>query len=242
MKNQSYAVPVEAAYGGEPLYVQTPYGLVRNDADYKAYLAEKEREKNGVIYSNDSVNSQDEIFDRVLKKTLSEEGGYEYRPNRIDTPTNMGIQQKTLDSFKARYPDLSQGYPNNVKDLTYNQGCQIARKDYFDKYRIQEIKHQPLQETIFDSFFNHSPQGPALWTQKAINQNTNTKVAVDGVFGSETIGALNNLSQEEMVKVNNAILDQRQLDYEYQKKHNQNPNYNNYSVGLPNRFNRFRIK
>ena len=188
------------------------------------------------------ANNQDAIFDRVFNRTLGEEGGYEDRANRIDTPTNMGFQQTTLDNFKSAHPDLAQGYPENVKDLTYDQGRQIARKDYFDKYRIGEIQHQPLQETMFDSFFNHSPQAPAYWAQKAINQNTNMHVDEDGIFGSQTIGALNNLSPSEIANVNNAILDQRQLDYEQQKLINQNPNYNNYTVGLPDRFDRFRIK
>lgn len=191
---------------------------------------------------NDStiLNQQDAIFDRVFNRTLQEEGGYENRATHIDTPTNMGFQQTTLDRFKSAHPDLAQGYPNNVRDLTYEQGKKIARKDYFDKYRIGEIQSQPLQETMFDSFFNHSPRAPAYWAQKAINQNTNTHVDEDGIFGSQTIRALNNLSPEDVNKVNNAILDMRQADYERERGSNINPNYGNYTTGLPNRFNRFR--
>lgn len=184
--------------------------------------------------------SQDAIFNRVFNKTLKEEGGYENRATHIDAPTNMGFQQATLDRFKSAHPNLAHGYPDNIRDLTYKQGKQIARKDYFDKYRISEIQSQPLQETMFDSFFNHSPQAPAYWAQKAINQNTNMHIDEDGVFGSQTIRALNNLSPEEINKVNNAILDMRQADYEHELKTNTNPNYGSYTTGLPNRFNRFR--
>ncbi len=187
-------------------------------------------------------NSSDIIFQRVLNKTLGEEGGYESRVNRIDAPTNMGIQQVTLDNFKRQHPDLAVGYPNDVKDITYSQVKQIARKDYFDKYRIGELKHQPLQETMFDSFFNHSPQGPALWAQKAINQNTNINIKEDGIFGSETIKAMNSLSPKELVNVNNDIINQRQSDFEREKLQNRNPNYIKYTVGLPGRFNHFRSK
>ena len=190
--------------------------------------------------SSATINPQDAIFDRVFNRTLQEEGGYEDRATHIDTPTNMGFQQATLDRFKSAHPDLAQGYPTNVRDLTYEQGKQIARKDYFDKYRIGEIQSQPLQETMFDSFFNHSPEGPAIWAQKAINQNTNTRVKEDGVFGSETIGALNNLSPTEIDNVNNAIINMRQSDYERERDKNQNPNYRSYTKGLPGRFNRFR--
>ena len=190
---------------------------------------------NGMI-----LNQQDAIFDRVFNRTLQEEGGYEDRATHIDTPTNMGFQQATLDRFKSAHPDLARGYPDNVRDLTYEQGKQIARKDYFEKYRIGEIKSQSLQETMFDSFFNHSPQAPAYWAQKAINQNTNIHVDEDGIFGSQTIGALNNLSPDDINRVNNAILDMRQADYEHERETNTNPNYGNYTKGLADRFNRFR--
>ena len=183
-----------------------------------------------------------EIFERVLKRTLKEEGGYENRKNMIDTPTNMGIQQKTLDTFKSDYPSISQNYPDNVKNLTYNQAKRIAKLVYFDKYRIKEIKHKPIQELMFDSFFNHSPSAPAIWVQRAINKHTNMTVTIDGVMGSETITALNKLSKEEVVKVNNAIVDMRLEDYEKEKKTNSNPYYKNYTKGLPDRFERFRIK
>ena len=182
-----------------------------------------------------------EIFERVLKRTLKEEGGYEDRKNMIDTPTNMGIQQKTLDTFKSDYPSISQNYPDNVKNLTYNQAKRIAKLVYFDKYRIKEIKHKPLQELMFDSFFNHSPSAPAIWVQRAINKHTNMTVTIDGVMGTETITALNKLSKEEVVKVNNAIVDMRLEDYEKEKKTNSNPYYKNYTKGLTDRFERFRI-
>ena len=93
---------------------------------------------------------------------------------------------------------------------------------------------------MFDSFFNHSPQAPAYWAQRAINQNTDMHVDEDGIFGSQTIRALNNLSPEDINRVNNAIIDMRQADYERERKTNTNPNYGNYTTGLPNRFNRFR--
>ena len=46
MKNQSEYVWTYAAYGGEPQYIQTPYGVVKNDAAYKKYLAQKGVGKN----------------------------------------------------------------------------------------------------------------------------------------------------------------------------------------------------
>ena len=200
--------------------------------------------KTDAKYSNEQKDDEEEkeIFERVLKRTLKEEGGYEDRKNMIDTPTNMGIEQKTLDTFKSDYPSISQNYPDNVKNLTYNQAKRIAKLVYFDKYRIKEIKHKPLQELMFDSFFNHSPSAPAIWVQRAINKHTNMTVTVDGVMGTETITALNKLSKKDVINVNNAIVDMRLEDHEKEKKTNINPYYRNYTKGLPDRFERFRIK
>ena len=187
-------------------------------------------------------NSTDKIFDRVFNKTLGEEGEYEDRPQKIDAPIKNGFQQATLELFKKKYPELAQGFPEHVKDLTREQGRIIALKVFYEPYRIGEIKSPALQETMFDSFFNHSPKAPALWAQSAINQNTKIHVNEDGIFGSETINAMNKLSQDEIVKVNNAILKQRLEDHEREKKTNPNPYYEEYTVGLPDRFNRFKIK
>ena len=191
---------------------------------------------------NSNQDKQEDAFDRVFNKTLGEEGGYENRPNKIDTDTNMGFQQATLVRFKNKHPDLAKDFPAHVKDLTRKQGSIIARKDYYEPYRIGEIKSPDLQETMFDSFFNHSPQAPALWAQKAINQNTQMHIKEDGVFGSETINAMNQLSNDEIIKVNNAILKQRLEDHEREKESNPNPYYKEYTKGLPARFKRFEIK
>ena len=208
--------------------------------DCNALLKQNLPLRRGVKYAQNNFHNIS--FDRVFHRTLMEEGGFEDRPHKIDTPTNMGFQQATLNRFKVAHPNLAYGYPENIKDLTYQQGKQIARVDFFDKYRIGEIKHEALQETIFDAFFNHSPIAPALWIQRAINKNTNMQVDEDGVFGSQTIEALNSLTPREVINVNNSIIDQRQADYENEKIINQNPNYNVYTVGLPDRFNRFRIE
>lgn len=190
------------------------------------------------VHSKDNTH---EIFNRVFHKTLGEEGGYEDRRNKIDAPTNMGIRQDTLDRFKKAHPKESSNLPIKVRDLSLEQAKLIAKTDFFDKYRINELKHKALQETMFDAFFNHSPIAPALWAQKSINQHTSLHVTEDGVFGSETINALNSLSAKELVIVNNSIIDMRQADYEQEKKTNKNPHYKEYTVGLPSRFDRFRI-
>lgn len=97
------------------------------------------------VHSKDNTH---EIFNRVFHKTLGEEGGYEDRRNKIDAPTNMGIRQDTLDRFKKAHPKESSNLPIKVRDLSLEQAKLIAKTDFFDKYRINELKHKALQETI----------------------------------------------------------------------------------------------
>ena len=221
--------------------VLSPKSIGNNTASYKIAQNNKPNIANNVNIPSIKKNT-DNNFDRVFNKTLGEEGGYEDRPNKIDTATNMGFQQATLELFKKKHPELAQGFPEHVKDLTREQGRIIALKDFYEPYRIGEIKSPALQETMFDSFFNHSPKAPALWAQKAINQNTKRHVNEDGIFGSETINTINQLSEDEIIKVNNAILKQRLEDHEREKETNPNPYYKDYTVGLPDRFKRFEIK
>ncbi len=220
--------------------------------EIKNYLAANDEHSFNELYNDKTQNNfnhkentntyeQNAIFNRVFDKTIREEGKYENRPTYIDTPTNMGIQQASLDRFKKAHPILAKNYPQNVKDITYPQIKLIAKTDYFDKYRIGEINSEALQETMFDSFYNHSPSAPAYWVQKAINQNTNYRIKEDGIFGSETINALNQLKADEISKVNNAILDFRFADFKQEAETNKNPNYQNFTRGLPRRFNKFRL-
>ncbi len=223
--------------------VDNAVSTVANDATLRPIPAKLPPIPTANQFKNNISLSQDDVFNHVFyKSVIGEEGGYEDNPKKIDAPTNMGIRQDTLQRFKKAHSELSQGYPINVRDLSYEQAKQIAKIDYFDAYRIGEIKNNRLQETIFDALFNHSPWAPALWVQKSLNQNSSKKVKEDGILGSESINALNSLSSDEIVKVNNAILDQRFADHQRELKTNKNPNYESYTVGIPNRIKRFRIK
>ena len=57
-----------------------------------------------------------------------------------------------------------------------------------------------------------------------------------------TQGTQNNLTPEEIIRVNNAIVDMRLENLEHERETNPNPNYRNYTTGLPARINRFRIR
>lgn len=154
----------------------------------------------------------------------------------------MGVIQSTLNNFKRAHPDLSSSYPNHVKELTREQAAQIYRKDFFEPYHIGDIKHKALQETLFDSFVNHSPKDPSNWTRDAIHKNTNIKVDENGLLSHRTVSALNYIDDEETIKkVNNDILDRRLNDLR-KKQEELGDGFRKQTVGIPNRIERFRIK
>ena len=59
------------------------------------------------------------------------------------------------------------------------------------------------------------------WAQQGINQFTSFQVDEDGVMGSQTINALNNLTLQQMKDVNNYIVRQRFSDIKKQPISNQ---------------------
>ena len=55
-------VPSDAAYGGEPQYIATPFGWVKNDAEYKKYMAQKQQKTS--IPNNEE---QSNLFPKINK-------------------------------------------------------------------------------------------------------------------------------------------------------------------------------
>ena len=99
-----------------------------------------------------------------------------------------------------------------------------------------------MQETLFDSFVNHSPKDPSNWTRDAIHKNTNIKVDENGLLSHRTVSALNYIDDEETIKkVNNDILDRRLNDLR-KKQEELGDGFRKQTVGIPNRIERFRIK
>lgn len=156
----------------------------------------------------DSVNRRDEWrslahhnynedgsqFEMVMGNTLGEEGGYEDNPRKIEQPTNYGITQSTLQSYKNRHPDS--GYPDHVRNLTVDQARNIYFQDYYQKYRIHNIKNDRLARIIFDMHAMTSPESVANIIQDGLI-DSGYNVEKDGVFGSESIGALNAAANAE---------------------------------------------
>ncbi len=181
-----------------------------------------------------------QIFNQLGNMVGEFEGGLETNPNKIDQPTNMGITQRTLDNFFKAHPEYKGKYPSKVDDLTREQANTIYCMDFYTQYRIPEIKSKILRKSIYDTYVNHSPDEIARWLQEGLNEVTSQHVKVDpantvSVMGSETISALNNLTDYEKAKLDEYFLNRREDAWK-----RENTGYQNKFRGNLNRIQKLR--
>ena len=72
-----------------------------------------------------------------------------------DKKTNFGIQQNTLDAYRAMNPDA--GFEEDVALLEREQAAQIYREMFYDKYRVGEIDDFSMASHVFDLVVHHGP-------------------------------------------------------------------------------------
>ena len=96
------------------------------------------------------------------------EGGY--ADETIDQPTNMGIIQPTLDSYRKRFPKEAARlkFPQKVKELKRSQAMQIYHRLYFDQYKIGDYRNESIGQLVFDIYVNHTPQTAKEFIDQAL--------------------------------------------------------------------------
>ncbi|HEX9247111.1 MAG TPA: glycosyl hydrolase 108 family protein [bacterium] len=122
-------------------------------------------------------------FDKAIGTVLEHEGGYSFDPNDPGGETKYGISRKA-------YPGL------DVKALTLDQAKAIYKRDYWIYSRIQD---QDVATKVFDMAVNLGPPAAHRLLQTALNGPGGT-VAVDGVFGPQTLAATNRVNPEQLLQ------------------------------------------
>lgn len=110
-------------------------------------------------------------FDVVVKITLQNEGGYVDNPNDPGGATNMGIEQQDL-------PDI------DIKTLTVDQATAYYAEHYWKPY-YGSIESQATANKLFDMGVLFGVGTAVGLLQRALG------VSPDGVFGPETLQAVN---------------------------------------------------
>lgn len=147
----------------------------------------------------------EKYFQAAIKMVLQNEGGFTDGTTQAkDMPTNMGIQQKTLDFYNLKYPDKN--FPKNVKDLQLKQVIEIYKSEYWNNTKIPQIQNERIRNAVFDMLVMG---GAGKVVQRAINSFLKVNLVVDGIIGNKTVAELNkiyevqdfmNVLKEERIK------------------------------------------
>lgn len=117
-----------------------------------------------------------DIIDGILQH---EGSAYTNVPGDRGGPTRYGITLKTLAAWR-KVPVL----PTDVQLLTEEEARAIYQHEYIIEPGFSQIADDALRVAVIDAGVNSSPKRATGWLQLALG------VKVDGVLGTETIGAL----------------------------------------------------
>lgn len=138
----------------------------------------------------------EEEVDLLIKYVLFVEGEYSNDANDPGGATSWGI----IEEEARRW-----GYKGDMKKMPKEKAIEIYKKDYIEKFKINEINHTGKKLALFDACVNSGNRGIKL-AQRVINKIyihkksllANDKeitgilpLAEDGIIGEKTIEAIN---------------------------------------------------
>ena len=113
-------------------------------------------------------------FERAFEKLLGHEGGFVDHPKDPGGSTRYGITQRV-----AR----ANGYEGDMRNLPLSEAKRIARKNYWDAVRADEMP-DAARFDLFDAAYNSGVEQATKWLQRAAG------AADDGIIGPKTILAV----------------------------------------------------
>lgn len=137
----------------------------------------------------------------ALRSTLLHEGGFSDVVQDAGGATKNGISLRFLESLPLVEGDVDgSGHVDraDVIALTPEHVSGFYRRHFWDHYRIGQIKHQRLASKAFDLFVNMRGRTAARVLQRAANE-LGANLVVDGVAGSKTFQALNDLNTDQVM-------------------------------------------
>ena len=179
-----------------------------------------EYETNPLI--NDCLKS-DRFRQFVSNIKQPEREGYGFHVS--DQPTNSGISQGFYDQFLHKYPKISKVYPNKVKDLTQEQVDNVYCQEFYKPNHIETFNDNHTAEHIFDIGVNIGGSEGTKIVQNAYNDINAQNIGIDGKFGTETVSALNQLQDDDLLRLNNQIVNRRYEYYDGLKDKNKYPGW-----------------
>ena len=128
--------------------------------------------------------SVDSMIDHLLRL----EGGYVNDPDDPGGPTNFGVTQATLASWR--------GHPvsaDDVRSMDISEARNIYKRRYYQRPKIDQLP-EPLQPSVFD--MNVNAGGNSIKILQRTLREFGKDVSVDGALGPQSIGAVNDAYNE----------------------------------------------
>lgn len=121
-------------------------------------------------------------FTIAVELVLKNEGGFVAHPADRGGPTNFGLSQR-------QYPEL-----RDLATLTKEQAIELYRRDYWQP-EFNRIALQTMADKLFDSCVNVGKTRAVTLLQQALG-DIRFAVTIDGIFGPQTLQALNLVCQK----------------------------------------------
>ena len=157
----------------------------------------------------------------VYKGTNKHEGGYSDRLNDLGGPTNYGVTPDSLNEYNNWNSTLRTGFnfPIDVEKLTPKQAKQIMDEMYYQRYNINKLQNLKLARNTFDAEVNQGTDAGKMLS-RAMNEfygyqkgNSPKYFYENKVLNDTLANAVNNLTPEETIKINDILAKLRMEKY-----------------------------
>jgi len=139
------------------------------------------------------------LFQNAFTKTIQHEGGYVFDATDLGGETYRGIARNRNSKWTGwTIIDSSKKRPNFPKNLDNNLELQelittLYQVQYWDKISGDAIQNQDIANSIFDFGVNAGTSTAISLVQLVVD------VEVDGVLGSNTLSAINNMDKDHFM-------------------------------------------
>ncbi|MGM0472404.1 MAG: glycoside hydrolase family 108 protein [Bacillota bacterium] len=145
-------------------------------------------------------------FKKIIKKVIDYEGGYSNDKDDRGGKTKFGITERLARTYN---------YQGKMKNLTLNQACEIYYQEFWIKNLYGWFEDEDIIFEVLEQAVNLGADRANRHLQEGYNLLVKDKaeIKVDGIIGSQTINAINNLEyKNELLKILNLLQGQKYID------------------------------
>lgn len=134
-----------------------------------------------------------ERYDYAVEFVLKHEGGLVDHKKDPGGITNMGVSLRFLKGAGIDIDGDGDCDEDDIRCLTREQAKEIYKKEFWDKNRYEAINEIEIAKKVFDISVNAGARRAHRIVQSAANCFLQDKLAVDGILGGMSFGAINKI-------------------------------------------------